>query len=140
MQCVSYDIQMEKFTKMSQRNASTKNEMTGIENDPLEKTLTYATAAKRRHTKLSVHSRSIISTSADLIIGTTNITNSTNRNNNINTTTTTNNNNNNNNNSSTNSNHSSLIGSNDAFIHAPLQAVRIIFKFQKMKKEKHFIS
>lgn len=26
-----------------------KNEMTGMENDPLEKTLTYATAAKRRH-------------------------------------------------------------------------------------------
>ncbi|EJW69771.1 hypothetical protein WUBG_19321, partial [Wuchereria bancrofti] len=79
-------------------------------------------SGRRRNTKLSVHSRSIISTSADLIIGTTNITNSTNRNNNINTTTTTNNNNNNNNNSSTNSNHSSLIGSNDAFIHAPLQA------------------
>uniref|UniRef100_A0A0R3RMB5 C2H2-type domain-containing protein n=1 Tax=Elaeophora elaphi TaxID=1147741 RepID=A0A0R3RMB5_9BILA len=134
-----------------------KNEMTGIENDPLEKTLTYATAAKRRHlenhdvvnassssetgigsvrlitspasgishstgsgrrrnTKLSVHSRSITSTSADLIIGTANIPNNTNRSNNTANSTT-----NSNNNSSTSSSHS-LIGSNDAFIHTPLQA------------------
>ncbi|EFO27726.2 hypothetical protein LOAG_00757 [Loa loa] len=132
-----------------------KNEMTGIENDPLEKTLTYATAAKRRHlenhdivnassssemgisnvrlttssaggighltgsgrrrnTKLSVHSRSITSTSTDLIIGTANIPNNTNRSNSANNTTTTNN------NTNTSSSHS-LIGSNDAFIHAPLQ-------------------
>uniref|UniRef100_A0A8R1TP52 C2H2-type domain-containing protein n=2 Tax=Onchocerca TaxID=6281 RepID=A0A8R1TP52_ONCVO len=130
-----------------------KNEMTGIENDPLEKTLTYATAAKRRHlenhnanassssettgvgsvrlitnstsgvghltglgkrrnVKLSMHSRSITSNSStDLISGTANIPNNTNRSNNNNT----------NNNNSISSNHS-LIGSNDTFIHAPLQA------------------
>ncbi|CAG9532917.1 unnamed protein product [Cercopithifilaria johnstoni] len=134
-----------------------KNEMTGIENDPLEKTLTYATAAKRRHlenhdvvnvssssetgagsvrlitssasgvnhltgpgrrrnTRLSVHSRSTTSARADLIIGTANIPNNTNRSNSI-----VNDNSNSNNNSSTNSSHS-LIGPNDAFIHTPLQA------------------
>ncbi|VDK79034.1 unnamed protein product [Litomosoides sigmodontis] len=133
-----------------------KNEMTGIENDPLEKTLTYATAAKRRHlenhdvvnvsssseteassvrlitssasgvnhltgpgrrrnTKLSVHARSIASTRTDLIIGTTNIPNSTNRSDN------TASNNSSTNNSTVSSAHS-LLSLNDAFIHAPLQA------------------
>ncbi|VDM94529.1 unnamed protein product, partial [Onchocerca ochengi] len=98
-------------------NASSSSETTGIGSVRL---ITNSTSGvghltglgKRRNVKLSMHSRSITSNSStDLISGTANIPNNTNRSNNNNT----------NNNNSISSSHS-LIGSNDTFIHAPLQA------------------
>ncbi|VDO81028.1 unnamed protein product [Onchocerca flexuosa] len=108
-------------------NASSSGETTGIGGVRLITSSTsgaghLAGLGKRRNVKLSMHSRSITSSGTDLITGTANIPNNTNRNNN-------NNNTNNSNNNSTNSSHS-LIGSNDTFIHAPLQAVSLLLNFK----------